>query len=138
MKERTFGAGIAKTIKEQFPDAYKADLATIKDDKSKIGNYTYSLEQNRQGGELFVVNAYTQENYWEKRDLFEYGGFAKILDKLAIQFKGKRIGFPLIGCGLAGGNKERIMSMIEEKLDAHADVTIVEFTGPKDRQGARI
>jgi len=129
--------GIAKSIKQNFPGAFKVDNSTIKGDKGKIGTYTFSLEENDQGGDLIVVNAYTQYNFWEKRDLFEYDGFGKILDKLAFEFKGKRFGLPLIGCGLAGGNKARILGMIEQKLVPHADVTIVEFTDPKDKFGAK-
>ena len=41
------------------------------------------------------------------------------------------IGFPLIGCGLAGGDEKRIVGMIEkfaEKVEARGgSVTIVKF-----------
>jgi O-acetyl-ADP-ribose deacetylase (regulator of RNase III) len=36
----TFGAGIAKQIKQEFPEAYEADLKTNKGDKSKLGWYS--------------------------------------------------------------------------------------------------
>ena len=36
------------------------------------------------------------------------------------------MGFPLIGCGLAGGDKNRILKMIKENLTG-VDVTVVEF-----------
>ena len=38
----TMGAGIAKTIKQKFPTAYQADLATIKGDKTKLGAVSYT------------------------------------------------------------------------------------------------
>lgn len=130
----TMGAGIAATIKTEFPSAYEADQKTKKGDKDKIGTYTYSVEKNNKGGELFVINAYTQFTYWEKRDLFEYDGFAKILKDLKVQFIGKHFGFPLIGCGLAGGDKERILGMIDDILHDQ-DVTIVEFIPPTKNSG---
>ena len=55
----TMGKGIAKTIKENFPSAYQADLATNKGDKTKLGSFSYAkVEVNRK--ELVVVNTYTQ------------------------------------------------------------------------------
>ncbi len=42
------------------------------------------------------------------------------------KFTGKRIGYPAIGTGLAGGNWEVISKIIEEELDGEAP-TFVEF-----------
>ncbi|HRW06155.1 MAG TPA: hypothetical protein P5121_13715, partial [Caldilineaceae bacterium] len=55
----TMGAGIAKSIKAQFPAAYAADLQTTAGDCTNLGTYTVAtiaLEH----GDLRVVNAYTQ------------------------------------------------------------------------------
>jgi O-acetyl-ADP-ribose deacetylase (regulator of RNase III) len=41
----TMGAGIAKTIKQKFPEAYKADLETEKGDKSKLGEISWAKSQ---------------------------------------------------------------------------------------------
>lgn len=55
----TMGAGIAKTIKQVFPTAYQADLATASGDRATLG--TYSIAQvDRAGQKLTIVNAYTQ------------------------------------------------------------------------------
>ena len=54
----TMGAGIAKTIKAEFPEAYKADLATEKGDKSKLGTYS-TAKVTKNGHVITVVNAYT-------------------------------------------------------------------------------
>ena len=127
----TMGAGIAKTIKEDFYKAYLADQYTVKGDRTKIGTYTQAtINMPETNHKLTVVNAYTQYTYGRGRDLFEYEGFEKILDSLNVEFKGKKIGFPLIGCGLAGGNKERILEMIENQLKEQ-EVTVVEFIVPQ-------
>ena len=58
----TMGAGIAKTIKQEFPAAYQADLATAKGEKPKLGQISYAtveLATNK----LIVVNGYTQYNW---------------------------------------------------------------------------
>ena len=38
----TMGAGIAKSIKQSFPEAYAADSCTKKGDKRKLGTCTYA------------------------------------------------------------------------------------------------
>lgn len=132
----TMGSGLARTIKQEFPEAYAADCRTTKGDPSKLGNYSFATVNLENQVSLTILNAYTQFNYWDKGDLFNYEAFQKILDRIkgidystrgcSAEDKGYRWGFPLIGCGLAGGDKERILGMIETTLD-DVDVTIVEF-----------
>ncbi len=132
----TMGSGIALTIKKEFPEVYAADCITLKGDKTKLGTYTHAYVDYGPGDEDYfvVLNAYTQYGYGGSRDLFEYDYFSKLLDKfrnldVAIRETRNivpRWGFPLIGCGLAGGDKNRILAMIEEAMSAN-DVTIVEF-----------
>lgn len=130
----TMGSGIARSIKKEFPEAYAADCKTTKGDPSKLGTYSFATVWFENQAPLVVFNAYTQFNYWDKGDLFNYEAFQQILDRIkgmdyskrALEGKGNRWGFPLIGCGLAGGDKRRILSMIETTLDG-VDVTIVEF-----------
>ena len=125
----TMGAGIAKQIAEQFPDARLADAETLAGDKSKLGKYTTGFHNG-----LIIVNAYTQYGFNSGgliNDQFEYKAFQLILDKLVVRWGCFRFGFPLIGMGLAGGDKNRIMSMLEEfsakVTAASGNVTLVEF-----------
>ena len=52
---------------------------------------------------------------------------------MAHTYPGGRFGFPYIGMGLAGGDKDRILSMLEgfaktiDKAAAGGTVTLVEF-----------
>ena len=132
------GAGIAKQIREQFPSAYLADKETIKGDKNKIGTYSSSLHKSNkkimneysklEPHYFLILNAYTQNTLGYGNDVFEYDGFEKILkevSKFSIYYK--KIGLPLIGCGLAGGDKEHILKIIEDTI-GHMDVTIVEWS----------
>ena len=52
----------------------------------------------------------------------------QILDKLAEEFPTSSFGFPSIGCGLAGGDKRRILDTIDNfsKL-IEGSVTIVKW-----------
>jgi O-acetyl-ADP-ribose deacetylase (regulator of RNase III) len=165
------GSGIAKEIRERYPEAYEADLATVKSDRDKLG--TFSLEVVKKADNPFlIVNAYTQYDFAPRdKDHFEYEAFQRILDTLyekvahsedsakvanelaetrwrsgkgntkawqtatkpARQLGGEmfNFGFPYIGMGLAGGDKDRIIAMIEdfaEKVSSKGgSVTLVEF-----------
>ena len=40
----TMGAGIAKQIKQKFPEAYRVDCQTKKGDRSKLGTISYGMK----------------------------------------------------------------------------------------------
>lgn len=129
----TMGAGIALQIKNKYPQAYEADLKTIKSDKNKLGNYTYAIAKNNAAvpGDFVIVNAYTQYNYNQSQYgsdevLLDYHALQNVLEQIAQDFNGYKIGFPLIGCGLAGGDEKRVVSMITKEL-GNQDITIVKF-----------
>lgn len=121
----TMGAGIAKAIKSEFPEAYEADCQTAKGDKSKLGTISYALIE-RDGMNLTVVNGYTQFNYSGSRVLVDYDAVASVFSLIKQQFSGQKIGYPKIGAGLAKGDWQIISSIIEREL-ASEDSTLVEF-----------
>lgn len=105
----TMGAGLAKTIKSKFPSTYEADLKTIKGDKNKLGTFTFSC--NNYG---IIINAYTQYRYSSKYINCDYDAIKNVFIKINEQFKGKFIGIPAIGSGLAGGDWNKIYTIINE------------------------
>lgn len=122
------GAGIAAQIAQQFPDAQIADNETVRGDAGKLGTYTIGM-----GGRLVILNAYTQFGTSNTgKDVFEYTAFERVLDKIATRFGKWRIGLPMIGMGLAGGDAERIIPMIEafaERMEKQGgSATLVEFS----------
>ena len=122
----TMGGGIAREIRERYPMAALVDNETLKGDYNKLGNYTTAFT-----GKFLIVNAYTQYNMSQGTDVFEYTAFDLLCQKLHKAYGTKRIGLPYIGMGLAGGDKKRIMAMIEhfaEQVSTHSGtVTLVEF-----------
>lgn len=121
----TMGGGIAREIRERFPLAAAADAATISGDYMKLGTWTYHKEPK-----FTIINAYTQYNMSQGTDVFEYTAFQLILEKL-VRLGGVRFGLPYIGMGLAGGDKDIIIPMIEwfaEEIHTQGGtVTLVEF-----------
>lgn len=123
----TMGSGIAREIREKYPEAYEADCKTERGDYNKLGNYSVML-----GKQFNIINAYTQYDFSRGSDVFEYAAFELILKKLAHQYKGCNFGLPKIGCGLAGGDEARIMKLIQDfsievSDEHHGTVTVVEF-----------
>ena len=125
----TMGGGIAREIRERYPVVASVDMETVRGDYTKLGNWTQcdAGENNR----FTIINAYTQYNMSQGTDVFEYTAFQLILEKLIYVYGEKRIGLPYIGQGLAGGNPEWIMPMIEDfakRVSTRGgQVTIVEF-----------
>lgn len=121
----TMGAGIAKQIKEQIPGAFEADKRTVRGDESKLGTIT-SVLTNRYKSPLVVVNAYIQYRFAEAGDSVDYYAVRSCMEIIAKRYRGKRIGMPKIGAGLAGGDWTQIKDIIDEEL-AGENVTIVEW-----------
>lgn len=134
----TMGSGIAKEIRERYPAAYEVDteFSGILQDAGlnqiqKLGNF--SDHEVDDPHKFVIINAYTQVAFSPRGvDHFEYESFHVILKKLAAEYGSCKIGFPYIGMGLAGGNKNLIMAMLEdfsEEVNKQSGtVTLVEFS----------
>ena len=112
------GAGVAKQIKEKWPEAYDADLRTPLGPE-KLGDWSeYTTPEGKT-----IVNFYTQDRYGKvyyesgliRRDLFEYDFFFEGMKNLVVWFDGVQdIAMPRIGAGLAGGNWLKIEYLLNE------------------------
>ncbi|MFH2059998.1 MAG: macro domain-containing protein [Pseudomonadota bacterium] len=111
----SMGAGIAKQIKEHFPQAYQADLDTTPGDRQKLGNF--SCVQVKKGGNFFtIVNGYTQYNHSGSGPLVDYDAVEQLFIKIKKEYTGLKIGFPKIGAGLAKGDWNIISKIIDATL----------------------
>ena len=111
----TMGAGIAKTIKQVFPAAYQADLATVASDEKKLGSYSMAVV-GVGGRTLVIINAYTQYQWRGPGRKADYEAIRQVFRRVKQNFTGKRIGYPAIGAGLAGGEWALIAAIIEAEL----------------------
>jgi O-acetyl-ADP-ribose deacetylase (regulator of RNase III) len=130
------GGGIAREIRQRYPEVALVDSNTVRGDYNKLGTYTegyawFNTQKGDDSDNFIIVNAYTQYNMSSGEDVFEYEAFALILKKLAHQYPTHKFGFPYIGMGLAGGDKNRILPMLEafanQISSTNGSVTLVEF-----------
>jgi O-acetyl-ADP-ribose deacetylase (regulator of RNase III) len=120
------GKGIALTIKQKFPEAYRADCATPKGDPAKLGSFSHA-DIVRGSSRFTIVNAYTQLHWRGTGVKADYDAIRSVMKQVKARFTGRRIGYPRIGAGLAGGDWEIISRIINEEL-AGEHHTYVEFS----------
>lgn len=134
----TMGAGIAAQIANVFPEAEAVDKLTVRGDIAKLGSATIAPVRGKYDDALLVVNAYTQYNFasLDVPRVVDYNAVSKVFSttvyNLACMNDNIRIGIPMIGAGLAGGDWGIIKSIIEEALDGFANpdlLTLVEYEG---------
>lgn len=119
----TMGAGIARPISQLFPEALRADKETCYGEREKLG--TISTASIIRGDISFhVVNAYTQFDYRGAGPKVDYQAVKTCFEAIAQQFPKARIGYPMIGAGLAGGDWTLISSDINAALEG-LDHTLV-------------
>lgn len=136
----TMGAGIAVPMKNNFGcDMFPREGKLNKQGKrepvevgniDKLGCIDY---QNKivNSHSVTVVNAYTQYRYGKNhadgdKCPVDYDAIALCMRKINHTFKGKKVGLPMIGCGLAGGDWDIVHFIIREEL-VDCDVTVVIF-----------
>jgi len=126
----TMGSGIARIVRERYPEAYEADCRT-KVGGDKLG--TYSLAKVNQYHNRTIVNLYGQNLctrnslgdrdvsydavYDGLRDLFKTCNQAKDVDTLLIPYG--------LGSDLAGGRWSIIYQMVDTLAQDNPDLNIV-------------
>lgn len=127
----TMGSGIAAGIKKHFPEAYEEDCSTEKGAEDKLGTTSF-IHTNG----VIVVNGYTQyhwskigpkgqkSRYNSKEPLVSYDALRLVFREVKNYFGGMKIGYPMIGAGLARGEWDVISKIIDEELEGE-DHTLV-------------
>ena len=103
----SFGKGFAAIVKHKYPQAYTADKKTAKGSRAKLG--TYSQAQTEHGT---IINLYSQYHYGFGTINCDYSAIKKGFISLNEEYENKSIAIPKIGAGLAGGDWEKIESII--------------------------
>jgi O-acetyl-ADP-ribose deacetylase (regulator of RNase III) len=136
------GAGIAPQMAKAFgcndASKYHGESISFPDERgnmNKLGNIEsyawFVFDDEGERKRLDVVNAYTQYKYGRNhKDGDEtpvnYSAIEMCMKKINYRFKGKHIGLPKIGAGLAGGDWNLIEEIIKTELK-DCEVTIVNY-----------
>ncbi len=134
--QANMGAGIAAQIAKFFPKAVLID---------ESGSIPGTICAVTYPSGLTIVNAYTQispglsnelttsmspinfyQNPVSDSQAHRYEFIRYAMRSINRFFAGKKIGLPLIGCGLAGGQWEQVKPIFMEEL-IDCDVTVVHF-----------
>ena len=111
------GAGLARSIKDAYPEAYNVYMKSNK----TLGSISYAQYTN-----LIIVNACTQFGYGRTGLYTNYDAVRTVFKSIKHMFSGKRIGLPQIGAGLGGGDWNIISKIIDEELQGE-NCTIVKL-----------
>lgn len=144
----TMGAGIAKTIRDNFPEAVNADIEmNIGNGRKRLGNLTYCSpiikEKKTLNYKSYIFNLYTQLlpgpdfrspaleaslrkmvstiDFLYEEEYINSGSRNKTEGRKDI-----KIGLPLIGCGIGGGKWDFVKKIIQRQLKDF-NVTVVHF-----------
>lgn len=119
-------SGVAKKMAEVFrTDSFRLEQPRFKGDMMKLGDIDGERRLVANGKkEITVYNCYTQYYYGRNHEdgvekPIDYNALTLCMKKLNHLYKGKNLtlGLPyIIGCGLAGGDEERVLKILEEEL----------------------
>ncbi len=123
----TMGSGIAKTIRELYPEAYEADLQTAKGDKEKLGSFSAALIRRER--EFYIVNLYSQFGFSSEdyRDT-DYNAMADGLEAVhsfCMEKDIKTIGVPYKMGSDRGGGDWTIVEAILKSVFSASDIELV-------------
>lgn len=126
------GAGIAREIKDRYPEAYEADCRTEKGPR-KLGTISWSSVSD---GKI-IFNCYSQDNFGSGTQT-DYGKVRECFENVKEFINGILEGFDITnyilgipygyGCGLAGGDWSIVSQIINDVFeDAEFDVLICQL-----------
>ncbi len=124
----TMGSGIAKEIRETYPEVYEADLKTKKGDSSKLGTFSFAKTKDGKIG----YNLYGQDKYgYDKKCYTDYNavkeGLIKIKNHLKEYSSCKiKVGIPYKMCSTRGGASwDKIYQIIKDVFCEDESITVV-------------
>jgi hypothetical protein len=125
------GSGVAKEVRETYPEVYEADCRTIKGDANKLGTFSFSKTRDGKIG----YNLYSQFNYgYDGKCYTNYEAMRCGLEKIRDHVKSNissnaKVGIPCrMGCARGGGNWDEVLRIIKEVFENDSvEVVICEF-----------
>ena len=124
------GSGIAKQVREKYPNNYKGYCAMCKEFKpSELLGEVFC---GKTSDKFIIANLFAQENFgYDGKCYTDYESLRKCLQNVANGFENQTIAIPyLMGCHRGGGDWNIVYQMIEEIFaDSDCEVLICEYNG---------
>jgi O-acetyl-ADP-ribose deacetylase (regulator of RNase III) len=105
-------------MRERYPEAFEADWNTSPGSRDKLGTFTYAALKDK-----IVFNLYTQHRYGIDRVHVDYDAVRDSLSAMRsyleenCDYDQVKIGLPMIGCGLAGGDWDVVSKIVENTFE---------------------
>lgn len=119
------GKGVAKLIKELYPQAYDEYRNMWLRNSALIVGSVHFVDC----GNKTIINAITQKNfakaYNDPTRYVSYDAVAECMQAINLMIPGKQLAMPRIGAQLGGGKWEIVASIIEQELTAVQPVVYV-------------
>lgn len=115
----TMETGIAKAIKEKFPEVYQTDLKTDFADRKKLGTFNLTKVRDPKQRELrFICNLYGQYHFGREKSHTNYEallkGFTAIEKQMSHPLVTVSLAVPWkIGCNTAGGDWNKVQDILK-------------------------
>lgn len=121
-----FGSGIAKAVREAFPEAAAADQETERGDISKLGNITTAFSEEH---EVYICNMYTQYNYgYDGKRYVNYAALGEAMMRTMTYCMHRdihKIVTYQLSCGRAGGDWEIVQEFMNRYFTPNFDIMLV-------------
>jgi len=133
----TMGSGIARAIREKFPEAYEADKNTKYGDIKKLGQFSFAKVKDAASPARFIVNLYSQFNYSAEERCTRYDALCDGLFNLREQMRAKAKGalrtlaIPFrMGSNRGGGDWNVVLAVITSVFGEATDFKVLICENP--------
>ena len=123
------GSGIAKTVREKFPNVYEAYMMLSHADGVTPDDLLGTVQFVKCGTQI-IANLFAQRNYgYDGKQYTSYDAFRECLRHIRENVPaGSSIAFPNgIGCGLGGAKWVVIVAMIQEELGNDYEIEVWKY-----------
>ena len=133
--QNTFGSGIARTIREMYPDAYKADCGAVLAKVNTLGRFSvgYIPADNNPSSISRIYNLYGQNLFGKGTRQTDYDALYSALEGMAhdlvendMDLPVPSVGFPFqMGSFRGGGSWDIVSRLIEVAFDDYPSDVII-------------
>ena len=118
------GSGVAKQVREKFPEVFKAYQKRCRDTLTPLGHTLFVKSEG-----TVIANLFAQDKFgYDGKCYTDYEALRQCLTELSARCRGKVVAIPyLMACHRGGGDWDKVSKMIQEVL-VDCDVTFYKYT----------